>query len=429
MKRALGLMGLTGLNIIAVFAYQWYVLTTVGPGESTDALFAGMIIPQLILNVVSGSLAFVLVPMLSISEDYTFRQSISNFVSALTLIFGLMLAALLLTATWWVPLTVPGFSSGAKALTIVLARIQLAGMFFTGVGAVMIAGYQARHRFQYPVLTAVIASSLTLVWIVITLPRGGIVAAAWGLAIRPILQFLLQLPIVFPLMRPDWSTPQFKESLTKLRPLIFGTIYYKTDQLVDRLLVSMAPAGVLSLLHLAQQIYSAGYQVVVAALAIPVVPVLAKEAAEGDFVGFRARLLRTLKILSLIGTGTFVILLFPGRYGIDLMFGHGNFSGADIRQLWLIMVALGGFWISGLTGQILSTGFYALGDTSTPTRIGVIGFTIGIGLKISGFYLFGVIGVAIATGIYMTLNSLAMYVYLNRSLSARIGHVAELSFK
>ena len=426
MKRVLVLMGLTSINILALFMYQWCVLTKVGPGEPTDALFAGMVVPQLILNVVSGSLSFVLVPMLSVSEDSAFRQSVSSFISALALIFGLLLVTLLLTAQWWVPLTVPGFSAEAKRLTIVLARIQLVGMFFTGIGSVMTAAYQAQRRFEYPLLTAAIASSLMLVWIIVELPRGGIVAAAWGLTIRPMVQFLLQSPIVFPIVRPDWSTPQFKKSIAKLRPLICGTIYYKTDQLVDRLLVSMAPAGVLSLLHLAQQIYSAGYQVIVTAIATPAVPALASKANEGNFYGFRDNVLRILKLLILIGIGTFIILLFPGKFVIGFMFGHGNFSSTDIRQLWLIMIAMGGFWISGLTGQILATGFYAMGDTTTPTYIGIIGFTIGIGLKIIGFYLYGVFGVAIATGIYMTLNSIAMFVYLNRSLSSKVAGIATL---
>jgi putative peptidoglycan lipid II flippase len=416
-KRIFGLMGLTALNIGAVFFYQWYVLMSVGPGESTDALFAGMVVPQLILNVVSGSLSFVLIPMLSVSDGEAFRQGVASFISALVLLFGALLLLLWCSAGWWVPLTVPGFSVTGKALTVSLARIQLGGMFFTGVGAVTIAGYQSRHQFQYPVVTAVIASGLSLVWLMLTLPHGGIVAAAWGLAIRPAIQLLLQLKIVFPWARPDWRSPQFRSSLRKLRPLVFGTIYYKTDQLVDRLLVSMAPTGVLSLLHLAQQIYSAGYQIVISALATPVVPVLAKDAATGNFAGFNQRLMRVLKVLIGTGFALFLILLYPGKSAIDLVFGHGNFTGADLRQLWLIMIALGGFWIAGLTGQILSNGFYALGDTTTPTRIGVVGFTLGIPLKIYGFYLFGVIGVAIATGMYMTLNSVAMYVYLRRTLA------------
>ncbi|MEJ7619098.1 MAG: hypothetical protein WKF30_19475 [Pyrinomonadaceae bacterium] len=55
---------------------QWYVVTRLGVGLETDALFAGMAIPQLILSVASSSLTHVLVPLLATTENETaFRRS------------------------------------------------------------------------------------------------------------------------------------------------------------------------------------------------------------------------------------------------------------------------------------------------------------------------------------------------------------------
>ena len=59
MKQAIQLGTLSAANIGVAFLFQWYVLTHLGPGIETDALFAGMTLPQLVLAVISGSLMHV----------------------------------------------------------------------------------------------------------------------------------------------------------------------------------------------------------------------------------------------------------------------------------------------------------------------------------------------------------------------------------
>ena len=65
MKQAMQLGTLSAASIGVAFLFQWYVLTQLGPGMETDAFFAGMTLPQLVLAVISGSLMHVLVPLTS----------------------------------------------------------------------------------------------------------------------------------------------------------------------------------------------------------------------------------------------------------------------------------------------------------------------------------------------------------------------------
>jgi peptidoglycan biosynthesis protein MviN/MurJ (putative lipid II flippase) len=126
-------------------------------------------------------------------------------------------------------------------------------------------------------------------------------------------------------------------------------------------------------------------------------------------------------MIALLGLGTLVFLLvaYPGRQLLAIVLKYGAFGEPEISQLWTIMLALGLVWGSGLVGQVLSQSFYAISDTDTPTKIGVIGFTLGIPLKVAGFHYYGVVGIAIATGLFATGNAIAMYTILRHRIKTR----------
>lgn len=408
--------GVAGLNVVLSFLYQWYVLVQLGPGRQTDALFAGMMLPQVVLAVVAGSLSHVLVPLLATEDGDTFRRDAWTFLQSIGLFFGGCALLLGVLAPIWVPLTVPGFDSASTALTIHLVRIQLIGMVLTGATGVAWAAYHARQRFLWAEVSPLLAGVICFPLLVVGLPRIGVAAAAWVLVIKVALQMLLLLPGLGRYHLPSWRTPAVHEAWRRLRPLLLGTTYYKTDVIVDRFLASMAPAGGLSLLHLSGQLYGAGHQVLNTAIAAPMVPRLARQAHDQDWSGFRQVGRQRLMLVLAITGAAVVAALLVGRPMLTLIFGHGRFGAEEITQLWWLVLAMAGVGIGGAAGQILSLSFYARGDTTTPTRVGVAGFTLGIFLKIGGFYLLGVVGIALGATLYYLLNALLLHGFLGRQL-------------
>lgn len=409
-RRTLVLGGLAGLNVLVGFAYQWYTLTYLGPGRATDALFAGMMIPQLVLAVGSGSLTHVLVPLLTQSDETSFRRDAWTFLQGIGVLFGACAVLLALGAAYWVPWTVPGFDQSGIALTVQLVRVQLIGMVFTACTAVLWSVYHARQRFVWAEISPVLASGIVFPFLVVALPRIGVTAAAWALVLKAALQMLLLLPGIGRYHWPEFGTNATWAAWTRVRPLLLGTTFYKTDQFVDRFLASMAPAGALSLFHFAQQLYAAGHQVLNTAIAAPMVPLLAQRAHQRDWIGFRsisAHRLRWMLAVTVLGLVGIAVVGLPV---LSFLFGYGRFSSAEIDRLWWLMLAAGGIWIGGAAGQILSTSFYARGDTKTPTKVGVFGFTLGIGFKVLGFYLGGIIGVALGTTLYYLMNAILLQV-------------------
>jgi len=98
------------------------------------------------------------------------------------------------------------------------------------------------------------------------------------------------------------------------------------------------------------------------------------------------------------------------------VFGRGAVRPEQVRMLWVLLLLLTGVWLGGVAGLLLSSSFYVLGDTFTPARIGVIGFTLAIGLKLVAFRAFGLPGLAAAASAYYLMNAGLIGVALGRRL-------------
>jgi putative peptidoglycan lipid II flippase len=187
--------------------------------------------------------------------------------------------------------------------------------------------------------------------------------------------------------------------------------------MADRFLSSMAPSGELSLLYIGQQILTVASDIIYKAFTVPVIPLLTQHARAQEWHTFRSVFLnRLVWVAGLTGIGYSLFFCY-GESLISLIIPYGRISAADVHFLWLIMVTLAGFLIAGTMGQIASAAFYAKGNTTTPTIVGVTGFTIGIALKVIGFFQFGLLGIAAATTFYYILNLLALLVLQKRELS------------
>jgi putative peptidoglycan lipid II flippase len=387
----------------------------------TDALFAGMTLPQLVLVVISGSLMHVLVPLLTGEDQRALHHDAWGFLVIIAGLFSLLAAALYLTAPWWIPITVPGFSIEAQSLTIALTRIQLVGMVFSAINGVQWAAYHAQQKFLWAEFTTILSSVLGLALLLWLLPIYGVIAASWINIFRMALQTLLLAPGMGKPIWPDLKSPNTRAAWLRIKPLLLGTAYYKTDPIVDRFLLSTASSGSLSLYYLAQQIYAAATQVINKAIAAPLVPLLSRLHKTGDRNGFRKAYNRKLFQALLISFSIVLLLGLLGERILGLLIGHGNITTENVNELWWTMIWLCGLFLGGIAGQISSSSFYALGDTSTPTRIGMYSYTLYIPVKIGSYYLLGVMGLAISASLFLVINFLIQ----NAILKTRINQTSK----
>jgi len=417
-KLGLTLAALAICNAVLAILMPWYIVTRLGIGIATDAFFVSGALPQLIFMVASFSLTQVLVPLLATESGDDFRRDAWALFLGITAIFSVIAAILFVTAPYWVSLIVPGFSIEAMQLATTLSRIQLLTMIGNAVIIVLWSTYYARQQFLWTELSSVIANAIVLVLLFGMLPRFGIVSAAWLSALGLGLKVMMLLPGLGRWESPRWDSPVIKESWSRVKPFLLGQTYAKSDPLIDRFLTSLTVAGNLSLLYIGQQVYSSVNLIMTKAISAPSIPRLAIAAKNADWKDFR-RIYRHRVLWTLAATAGATLALFAvGEPLLRQMIGHGGITGKNVHQLWLILVALSGVLIGGTSGQVVSSAFYAIGDTRTPTMLFIITYTIYIPIKIVVFLKYGLLGLAAVTSVHLSLNFLLQLVVLELRLGA-----------
>ncbi len=409
MKQVIALGCLAVINLAIIVLLQYYIVARFGVGGNTDALFAGMTIPQLVLTIINSSLMHVLVPLLSGEKEKQIYYDSWAFLYLSGAFFAFIGIALGVTAGFWIPLIVPGFTPELQTQTIYLTRIQLVGIFFAAITGVQWAVYHARKRFIKAEFCALTASVLAFLSLFILIPVAGIVGAAWALTLRTILLALFLLPVMGKPVWPDLRNKQVMAAWSRLRPLIVGTIYFKTDPLVDRYLLSSATVGSLSLFYLAQQIYGAVAQIFNKAVTTPYVPALSEIYKNGEYKDVNKLFFRYLTISLLTGLAAYMVFALFGEYLLRIIFPPDHTKFSNIEELYWLLVFLGGVLVGSIVGQIEASSFYSCGDTKTPTRMSIITYTIFIPLKVFAFHYWQIKGLALCITLYYITNCLIMF--------------------
>lgn len=421
----LSLGWLASVNIFVTLLIHWYVITHLGIGVETDALFAGMVVPQIVLVLFTSSLLHVLVPLLATGAAEGGGDELrSELWGVFLLVAGasaVVAAALHLGAGYWMRWLVPGFSAEGYALAVALTRIQLFGLLFAALDCVLRAACRARRSFVWAEAATPLANLAGLLLLVMALPRYGVRAAAWITVLRIALPVAFMWPVMGGWRRPRLWSPVSREALRRVRPLLLGGLYNHLPPLVTRQLASLAPTGGLSLLSVSQQFYGTANAVMDKALVIPASPTLAVQARDGRWGDFRALYRRRLALMGLLAGAGYAGVLALGRPLLALLVGRGGVTAENVDSLWWMLSALGVAFMSNALGQPVFAAFCAKGDTRTPVRLALIINTVNIPARVLAFWAYGLTGMALVMSASAAAGLLVNLAFLERSIPAADG--------
>ena len=426
-KASLLLAGMIFLSRVAGFGRNLLTSHFYGTDPQADAFNAAFAVPEVMSIVIAGgALATGFVPTFSAylarDEHDQARHTFRALLGILSVAIGLL--TLVLIALTFSPLisrlAPPRADAALYAQNL---RLLLVAQWFFIIGGVFTGAFNSLRWFWLPALQPVFFNVGIIVFGLFgALGNRGIVWQSYGAIFGAIVGSILIQSFaarrvglgISPIF--DFKDEGVKKVLAALVPVFFGLASGRLLSLSLPVLLAPEPSAITN----ASRLAILPLELIASGSAIAIFPTLSQLAAQNEFEQVREKLSavlrRTFKLLILATLGL-EVLAIPL---VKILFQNGQFSAVDAaltaRVLMVSALALPALGVQ----QLVARGFYALGDTKTPTIAG-IGAMICFGIltAISHVLNWGTLGVTGAA----TLAIWGLGAALWRGLQKKLGKI------
>lgn len=422
---------------------QTALISALLPPEAVDAYKYAFALPDFLNYLVAGgAMSLTFIPLFTSLWDKGKEAQAWRFYSALASLMGLVLVVMTLIMMLFAPeiiaLTKPGLLAKIQdkretyELVISMTRIMLPAQLFFYLGGLFAAVLNTFKRFGASGWTGAVYNVVAmLVAVPMWWASGNPVSFAIGILMGAFVgTFLLPLialrggPVAqrprFSL-RIDIGNPSVKRFFRLAIPIMIGVSFPVVDVWVVQYFTSDFGPGLYSRIDNANRLMIAAQGLLGQAAAVAAFPFLASKVAAGDFRTF-AEFLRTgLRRLMFITLPVSVLLILCAQPLVALLFGWGEFNTFaainDTARCFALFSA--GLFAWGGQGFV-ARGFYALGDTRTPTIYGTVLTVLYIILcAILTYKGEGIAGLALATSIGAAGQFVGLLVLLDYRLKGK----------
>jgi putative peptidoglycan lipid II flippase len=251
---------------------------------------------------------------------------------------------------------------------------------------------------------------------------GATVAAGMGLAAAVTFAGVLQLAVLWYVceraglkirfIRPRW-TPNVKRLARLAGPSVLASGVVQLNIVVGTIIASLQP-GAVSWLYYADRLYQLPLGMVGIAIAVILLPDLARSLAGGrrDLVDHsQNRAIEFAAALTL--PATVALLVIPAPI-IAILFERGAFDAADTAATAPALAAYAAGLPAFVAIKVLQPAFFAREDTWTPMWTGALSMIVNVVAAILLFQVYGYVGIAVATSIAAWINTAQLIFILHR---------------
>lgn len=412
---------LLGLIQFLIVAY------TFGAGMVTDAFIVAQTIPRIARGIVENGLNCTLLPVLVGCRNKNGENETWEVIHSIFFLSAVVLVILTVLTVIFSPqithVLAPGFVGESLDLSGHLLRIMSPLLLLIFLTLLLSTVFHAYNNFLIPSATSLLPQVGGIIALVILSNRLGIVSLPLGIIVASVIQLFLLLfflgyykPAVTP--RVSVSHPVMKQIGRLIGPRFIGFSLDGLNLFVDRLFASLLGAGFISALTYAQTIVRIPHNFVAGSIGRAMMPTLSVHNSKNEYEDIKKLISRSIRMISFV---TIPIIIFIAMFReelIRLLFQRGAFT-ADSTHMTAYALLFYSFSVFAYsTNPILKAVFFALEDTITPLKVGVIAVLSNTVLDFLLMKVMGLGGIALATSIVATINTVALWFFLRQKIGA-----------
>jgi putative peptidoglycan lipid II flippase len=394
-----------------------------GTQPELDAYWVAFRLPDLVFQLLAGAtLASAFIPTFAgvrtregDAAAWRLASSVLNILLLATLAFAVVA---FLLAPKLVPLLAPGLGedTGREAelndLAIKLTRVMLISPVLFAVSGMFMGILNARRHFLTPALAPMFYN---LAIIVAALVSPDVEGLAVGVVVGAALHLAVQLPdlrfagMAYRLVA-DWRDAAVREVGRLMAPRMLGLAATQVNfYFVGIFFASTLSAGAISGLTFAWLITMTPLGIIGMAISTAAFPTLAEQASRDDTAGMAATLGRALRLIVFLSLPAGIGLALLAEPVVVVLLQRGAFDAESTRVTAQALTFYAPALFAHSAIEILSRGFYALGNTRTPVQFAVASMLVNVVLAAVLVGPLEVRGLALALSIATVAESAALF--------------------
>ncbi len=433
---------MTMLSRVLGLVRDMVLLNVFGAGKDFDTFVVAFRIPNFFRRLFAeGAFSQAFIPVLTEYKTTKLHAEVQILISR---VFGCLLTVMsLLTLFSMIAAPVilyvyaPGFHDDPAKfdLAVDMFRLTIPYLMFMSLTAFASSILNSYGSFASPAFSPVLLNVAMIAgaWWLAPHMAEPIMALGWAVVAAGILQLAIQIPELWrkKLLIPpkvDFKHEGVERILKLMLPALFGVSVTQINLLLNTIWASFMQDGSVSWLYSAERMTELPLGLIGVAIGTVILPSLSMSKAEQDQEKFRKMLDWAARVIVLVGVPASIALFMLSTPIIQALFQHGAFDVRDTQMTAMALQCMSAGVLAFMLIKVFAPGFYAIQDTKTPVRVGLMAVAANAILNVIFIGIFKLIdwhaehmALAIASSGSALVNAGMLYFYLHKRNIFRFG--------
>ncbi len=426
---------MTMLSRVLGLVRDMVLLNVFGAGKDFDTFVVAFRIPNFFRRLFAeGAFSQAFIPVLTEYKTTKLHAEVQILISR---VFGCLLTVMslltlfcMITAPVILYVYAPGFHNDPVKfdLAVNMFRLTIPYLMFMSLTAFASSILNSYGSFASPAFSPVLLNIAMIVgaWCFSDYLSPSIMVLGWAVVAAGVLQLAIQIPELWnkKLLIPpkvDFKHEGVDRILKLMLPALFGVSVTQINLLLNTIWASFMQDGSVSWLYSAERMTELPLGLIGVAIGTVILPSLSMSKAEQDQAKFRRMIDWAARVIFLVGIPASIALFMLSTPIIEALFQHGAFDARDTQMTAMALQCMSGGVLAFMLIKIFAPGFYAIQDTKTPVRVGLMAVAANAILNVIFIGIFKLIdwqaehmALAIASSGSALVNAGMLYFYLHK---------------